>query len=278
MTTGTEPAEPDQDAAAARASRELRFEIDVSGTPEEVWDAIATGPGVSSWYVPHTIDEEVGGTTTARFGPGDDMVVAGRVAEWEPPHRVLFAGGDADEGLAFEWTVEAAAGGTCTVRLVNSGFGPGEDWDAMYDGMRDGWPMFLLNLQLHGRHFPGQRATAMLPSGSWPGSRDAAWSTLLDALGIPATVKAGDRVDLGAMDRADGAPPPLAGTVVDVADHRLALLLDGPAPGTAFLAAERGFSPESAGVSVWSYLYGEDRDALVARDEPRWSAWLAERA
>ena len=58
------------------------------------------------------------------------MTVPGRVAAWEPPHRVLFAGAEGDEGLAFEWLVEARAGGSCVVRLVNSGFGSGAEWDA----------------------------------------------------------------------------------------------------------------------------------------------------
>jgi len=278
----TDPSETGRQEHGGGEDRVLDFEIEVAGTPEEVWQAIATGPGISSWYVPHTVDEKAGGTFTSRFGPGDDMVVPGRVAAWEPPHRVRFDGGDVDEGLAFEWTVEAADGGTCTVRLVNSGFGSGEDWDAMYDGMRDGWPMFLLNLQLHGRHFLGQRASAMVPTGSWSGSPERAWASLLDAMGLAANVSVGDRLDAGSgpasSDDAGAATPQLTGTVVDVGPRRCAIVLDGPAPGTAFLAAERGHGPGTAEVSVWAYLYGQDRDELVARDEPRWTAWLAARS
>jgi hypothetical protein len=32
--------------------------------------------------------------------------------------------------VPFEWLVEARDGGTCVVRLVTTGFGSGEDWDA----------------------------------------------------------------------------------------------------------------------------------------------------
>jgi hypothetical protein len=31
---------------------------------------------------------------------------------------------------------------------------------------------------------------------------------------------------------------------------------------------------EQTGVSIWSYLYGDDAAAVVARDKPRWQAWL----
>ena len=47
--------------------RSFEFEIEVPGTPEEVWRAIATGPGISSWYVPHVVEEREGGDATASF-------------------------------------------------------------------------------------------------------------------------------------------------------------------------------------------------------------------
>ena len=40
--------------------RSIELEIEVPGTPEEVWRAIATGPGISSWYVPHRVEEHEG--------------------------------------------------------------------------------------------------------------------------------------------------------------------------------------------------------------------------
>ena len=32
--------------------RSVQAEVEVPGTPEEVWEAIATGPGITSWFVP----------------------------------------------------------------------------------------------------------------------------------------------------------------------------------------------------------------------------------
>jgi hypothetical protein len=77
----------------------------------------------------------------------------------------------------------------------------------------------------------------------------------------------GQRVETG-----DGVPR-LAGTVVNATPGRLALLLDEPAPGTAFVAAEG--TGEHWGISVWAYLYGPEAAAIVERDRPRWQAWLA---
>jgi hypothetical protein len=49
--------------------------------------------------------------------------------------------------VATEWLIEAKSGGTCVVRLVMSGFGPGPDWDDEVDGLRSGMRLALSNLQ-----------------------------------------------------------------------------------------------------------------------------------
>lgn len=251
--------------------RRIELEIEVAGSPEEVWQAIATGPGISSWYVPHTVEEREGGTATASFGPGPEMQVPGRVAAWDPPHRIVFDGGAEDPGLAFEWLVEAREGGSCVVRLVNSGFGDGGPWDDQYDQMVEGWKLFLRNLQLHLEHFRGRTATSVLPMAMWPGSSQEAWQRLTTELGLATELAVGERITTSG----DGAPV-LAGTVVESGPRSAVLLLDRPAAGTAFLAAE-GTDP-GCGVSVWAYLYGEDGAAAAAQDGPRWSAWLAARS
>ncbi len=251
--------------------RSIELEVEVPGTPEEVWQAIATGPGISSWYVPHTVEERTGGSATASFGAAPEMQIRGRVVEWDPPHRIIFDGGEGVDGLAFEWTVQARDGGMCTVRLVNSGFGSGESFDDHYDQMTEGWKLFLFNLKLHLTHFSGQHATAALPMATWPGPKQQTWSTLTNALGIPEAPAVGSRIDVTTSDA-----PPFGGTVVEAESWRIALLLDQPAPGTAFIAAEGG--GDQVGVSIWSYLYGDAGAKAAATDGPRWQEWLDLRA
>ncbi len=91
------------------------------------------------------------------------------------------------------------------------------------------------------------------------------------ALRVPASPAIGERVVVRAPDA-----PALSGTVVDAADWRLALVLDGPCPGTAILAVEG--AGDQASVSIWSYLYGSEGSEVAVRDEPRWREWLAEHA
>lgn len=157
------------------------------------------------------------------------------------------------------------------VRLVNSGFVEGTPWDDQYDGMSEGWGLFLANLQLHLAHFAGRSATAMLPMALWPMPVERAWATLTDGLGIPPSPVVGETITVNA----DGAPP-FAGRVAQHGPGRLILVLDTPAVGTAILACEG--AGEQCGVSVWQYLYGDDAAALVERDGPRWNAWLQAQA
>ena len=248
--------------------RAIDLSIEVPGTPEEVWRAIADRPGHLLLVRAAPRRGTSGRSRRASFGPGPEMQVDGRVAAWEPPHRVVFDGGEGAGGLAFEWLVEAGDGGSCVVRLVNTGFGDGGEWDDQYDAMQEGWKLFLLNLRLHLEHFRGRDAASALPVGMWPMDPQTAWDRLTGALGVPSTVAVGDRLDL---DGGDGAR--LAGTVVDVAERRLVLLLDEPAPGTGFVVAE-GPGPGCV-LSVWAYLYGDDRDALAADVGAAWQRWLS---
>ena len=42
----------------ASGRRSIQVEVEVPGTPEEVWQAIATGPGISAWFVPAEFEEQ----------------------------------------------------------------------------------------------------------------------------------------------------------------------------------------------------------------------------
>lgn len=255
------------DPAPAPRERVIDLSVEVVGTPEEVWEAIATGPGISSWYVPTTVEEQADGAMTNRFGEGPEMLIPGRVAAWEPPSRVVFDGGQDVPGPAFEWLVEARDQGTCVVRLVNSGFVEGTPWDDQYDGMSEGWGLFLANLQAHLAYFAGRSATAMLPMALWPMAVERAWARLTEVLGLPSSPEIGETISVDAT-----GVPHFSGKVVQHAPGRLILVLDSPAPGTAILACE-GVG-EQCGVSVWQYLYGDDAAALVERHQPLWNAWL----
>jgi uncharacterized protein YndB with AHSA1/START domain len=97
--------------------RFVEAEVEVPGSPEDVWRAIATGKGISSWFVPSKVEEREGGTTVTSFGPGMDAVA--KITHWNPPKSFTAEAADESLSVATEWTVEARAGGTCVVRVVH---------------------------------------------------------------------------------------------------------------------------------------------------------------
>jgi uncharacterized protein YndB with AHSA1/START domain len=250
------------------AGREIRLEVEVPGTPEQVWAAIATGPGISAWFVPTELAEQEGGLVTQEFGPG--MTVEGRVTAWEPPRRLVYEAREGVHTMAFEWIVEARAGGTAVVRLVNSGFGTGPDADAQADAMEAGWRLFLDNLRLYLTHFRGRPSASIIVNGTGRGTKDEALGALLAALRVAGRPAVGARVTVAAPDA-----PPLAGAVQRVSEGMVTLLLDEPAPGVAFLAAEG--SGETRYLSLYAYLFGDQAAALADRDRPAWRSWMRTR-
>ncbi|MGY1814006.1 SRPBCC family protein [Blastococcus sp. SYSU D00820] len=257
----------DPDEPTARISA---HEVEVPGDPALVWQAIATGPGIATWFVPAEVEEREGGRITTYHGPFGSS--EGVVTAWEPPHRFAYEERDWNPDApdappwATELLVEARDGGTCVVRLVSGFFHDGEGWEDQLEGTDEGWRAALQNLRLALTHFPGQTAAQVAVFGTVPGrSPDDVARELLTALGL-AAVTAGDTVDL------DGGAPATAGTVVDVQPRGVTLRADRPHPGVVEIAA---FDHAGGTVAVREYLFGAGGEAVAAREAPRWRAWLA---
>ncbi|MHC5113093.1 MAG: SRPBCC family protein [Planctomycetota bacterium] len=257
--------------------RSVQVEVEVSATPEQAWEAVATAAGISSWFVPTTSENDENGVPVKiinSFGPGMDSVST--VTDWNPPHSLSAESHDfGPDGppIATEWIVEAREGGTCIVRVVHSLFASTDDWDKQMEGWESGWPAFFRLLRLYLAHFTGEPCAAFQLMGFSSSPPDATWRTLCDGLGLEA-VAVGERVE------SSGAAPRMAGTVECVGEgggahaEELMLRLDDPAPGIAHL-----FAMKMGGqvvVSIRFYLYGSAAAAAVARDESSWQAWIGE--
>jgi uncharacterized protein YndB with AHSA1/START domain len=134
--------------------RSIQVEAEVPGTPEEVWRAIATGAGISSWFVPTTMEERNGGKMVLKFGPGPEFESHATMTAWSPPHHFAAESplGPNAPIMATEWFVEAKSGGTCIVRVVHSLFADTDDWDNQLTGTESGWPTFFAILKLVLKH------------------------------------------------------------------------------------------------------------------------------
>ncbi|MCL3861667.1 SRPBCC domain-containing protein [Actinotalea sp. K2] len=246
----------------------LEFSVEVPGTPEQVWQAVATATGMSAWFLPTEMEEREGGAL--HFSMGPEMGSDGQVTGWDPPRRIAYQedwaalmGKDPDSlsPLTSEFVVEAQSGGTCVVRVTSSGFGTGADWEQeWWDDMGSSWMPFFDNLRLYLSHFPGQQATQLEASASYPGTPEALWSTLRDTLGLD---------DEGTTVEARG----VTGTLERVGERQALVRLTAPVPGmlTVYTYGE-GEGTTTAGVRA--YLFSADAADYVRREEPAWQTWL----
>ena len=257
----------------ASGRRSIQVEVEVPGTPEEVWQAIATGPGISSWFAPTEFEEEGGKPVamTVNLGPG--MESRSVVTAWDAPRKFVSEGDGWFPGsppLATEWSVEARAGGVCVVRVVQSLFASTDDWDDQLIGSEAGIPGSFRILRLYLTHFRGQRSAFMQFMAPVAATPADAWATLTAALGF-------NGVGAGQSWAASAGVPALGGVVEDVSQSPPGVLLrlDQPGPGTAALfTMDLG---ESVMAAFSFYLYGDQAAATVAREKPLWQAWIQER-
>lgn len=252
----------------AQIPHRLEVSVEVPGTPEQVWDAIATANGISSWMMPTDIEERGGGPVAFHMGP--DVSSEGIVTAWDPPRRLVYeepgwAALGGKEGaevtpLVTEFLVEATSGGSCVVRVVSSAFGTGADWEEeFFTEMDKGWPLMFEHLRLYLTHFPGRRVTPL--------------EVTMPVRDTPAAALAAMRRDLGAEE---------VGQTLDVrgtkgvfegsTEQSLLVRLTGDPLGLmAFQAYEWDGATQ---VRVAGYLFSDDAADYIEREELGWRTWV----
>lgn len=261
--------------------RWVEMDLLVPGTPEQVWQAVATGPGNAAWFVKGEIEPRVGGAFKLDFGAG--VVTGGEVTTWNPPEAFGYVERDWEPGappVATEITITGRSGDRSVLRIVHSLFASEDDWDDQMEGFENGWPGFFAVLRCYLAHFPGKPAASFMTMLPTPRDALSTWQALCNALDL-AGASVGERRSL------TNGPEPWSGVVEHVhqdAQQRYVMLrLQEPGPGIVLVgtydkgATSHGAAGPSTNVSVCRYFYGNDGDARVASAEPAWQEWLKER-
>jgi uncharacterized protein YndB with AHSA1/START domain len=235
---------------------EIRLEQELPADPEQVWAAIATGPGIDSWFMGRNeVEPREGGAAAMETGGRREEAV---VTAYEPGRRFATRTAAAPDGrfMAFEYLIEGRAGGSTVLRVVHSGL-LGDDWQDEYDALRSGWPFHLHTLREYLAHFAGRTATPVFGLRVWQGrTRDEVRDAIARGLGSDAALVGGGRVSADVPGL-----PPLDGVVVWADDERAAVrTTDGlytfhQGPGLA---------------AMFHHLFGPDADGA----EAAWQAWL----
>lgn len=229
---------------------------ELEATPEQVWEAIATGPGIDSWFMGRNqVEQGEGGTLTTSFAGYNPTA---SVTTWDPPRRFAYRTPEAGDGrfIAYEFLIEGRGGASTVLRLVTSGFLPGDDWESEYDAMTKGDQLFFATLVTYLGHFAGRTGTPVTafgpPVDDWP----RAWTALRRELGLAGPPREGDRVR-------SSSGPAIEGVVYFANEHTVGVR--GERGLYRFL---RGFKGPMVAAHV---LFGELDQAAAER---AWTAWL----
>ncbi|GLW98156.1 SRPBCC domain-containing protein [Microtetraspora sp. NBRC 16547] len=240
---------------------EVREEIALEATPEQVWEAIATGPGVDSWFMGRNeIESREGGRTRQEMM---GFTSEGTVTAWEPGKKFAFRSDENPDGtfMAFEYLIEGRDGGSTVLRFVHSGF-LGDDWEAEYDALKVGDRMYLEKLAVYLRQFVGRvSAHNVFAVGPQVPDAERVWSAFKDVLGLTgAQVAEGDPV-------------------------RLAVEGLAPAEGVVEFVRQPSFLGVRTDEGIYMFIHGHEGAVVVEQHDfsgsvdgkeldAAWQAWL----
>lgn len=241
---------------------EVRKEITLDATPEQVWEAIATGPGMDSWFMGRNeLEPRVGGRGSLTLGGETEEST---VTSWEPERRLAYRTSENADGtfMAMEYLIEGRDGGGVVLRLVHSGF-LGDDWETEYEAMETGWDMYLAKLVEYLAYFPGRTAKVVFAARPEAASPERMWEVLKEEFGLTGEVAEGDR----ARVTVNGLPP-IEG-VIDYAGLPgfLGIRTDDAMYRFIHSGANRGNV-----IVLGHHVFAEDADEKEI--EQAWQTWL----
>jgi uncharacterized protein YndB with AHSA1/START domain len=155
-------------------------ELRVDATPEQVWDAIATGSGIDSWFMGRN-EVDPGAVVRTAFGGYTPEYT---ISAWEPGKRLAYGSqGEDGRSIGYEFLIEGRDQDSTVLRVATAGFLPGDDWADEYDAMLKGNALFFHTLATYLDHFAGRVATPVTAFGpmitDWPRTR----AKLMTAIG-----------------------------------------------------------------------------------------------
>lgn len=228
---------------------EIRREVVVPGTPEQIWAAVSAE--TAGWMFPSPLEVPADGSKP------DSPVIA----VWEPPTQldVHMAGPDGWFNN-LEYLIEARDNSTAVVRYVHAGVFA-EDWDNQYDGASKHTDFYLHSLGQYLQYFAGRPTTYVSVEGPEASGTPEAMATLRSALGIGTDNAVGDTVTFDV---------PGIGTISAVVDYLNDWFI-GLRTDNALLRFY-GRNAFGGNVDAAHHLFAADADGEAA--DGAWKIWL----
>jgi uncharacterized protein YndB with AHSA1/START domain len=273
---------------AARPSRTIAIERFVRAEPAKLWTLFTTPAGLERWIATSAdVDLREGGRIgmVMRGDCGAGTATENRILALEPERRL-----ELEWERTAQWgpthvavTFAPARGGT-RVRLVQSGFGDGPEWDEWYEGFDGGWAALLAQL-VSAAEGGGSRSAEL--QERVPGSVNEVWNAIASAKGLGRWFtgkggvlekRAGGRYEL------EAGPVTIAGEVREFSPGRTLAITWGTEPCTQKnlslpTVVTFHLTPLAAGGTCVSLVHsgfgdGPEWDEIYARHAATWKFLL----
>ena len=269
----------------------LTRKIPLNASRAEVWEKIATGPGLSSWFVPFEVEEREGGFARGDFG--GETYTEYTILVYDPERRIVFSaervahdvgaepddepddailefwitdGGSGDSVRARASVADAARRGARSVLNFRQRGFPEED-QVVYEA---GWDVYFHTLTEYFKHFSGRAALTTTALVLPPLNRREGFARMVRGLGL------GD--DTGVGRRVQASP-----RGQDAIDGVIDIRLEGRPVEALGIRTETGFiratMDDACGAMLNRYTYVVNPSPLRARNREEavsWQGWLEE--
>jgi Activator of Hsp90 ATPase homolog 1-like protein len=233
---------------------DVRWEGDLVGTPEQVWDAFTLH--TDGWYWKIRYEPRVGGTETGLTEGG------GLVTVWEPGrHFATRADGDGGFFNELDYRLEPRGGGT-RLSFSHQGVWADDEYDVKLDMCRQHTPFYYHSLTEYLRHFAGRPAVYVGMDAPASSARDG-FAALRTALGVPEHAAVGEEITLTPK----GVDP-----ITGVVDYATGSFLGIRTPDALYRLFGRDTWSRPVGVAMHLYAEGIDEAATRAL----WDSYLSD--
>jgi uncharacterized protein YndB with AHSA1/START domain len=171
-------------AKETREKRTIVKEIEVAAPLETVWKALTDGTDLARWFpLEASFEPGVGGKVRLSWGP--EFEATSTLTIWEPDKRFGWESATpSGNPLSMEFSVEAR-GGKTLVRVTQSGFSSGSEWDEeFFDSTDYGWGFMLFNLREYLERHAGQARLVAWPRVQVEMAREIIYEQLAGTNGI----------------------------------------------------------------------------------------------
>lgn len=241
-------------------SRQIVKEVFIQAPPDVVWRALTEANELTRWFpVDARVRPGAGGSIWLSWGGGTEGEAP--ITAWEPNHRLQWTETRGAVKLAVDFHIEAKSGGT-VVRLVNSGFGAGPDWDDEFHMTDGGWAYFTQHLRWYLERHPGTARDLTTFRESVTLTRGEAFLRLTGPGGLSKDDRLAAASPASAYETTTAHGDRLSGEILASSPDTGQLGLTIRELGDAVLFLEMEPSPEGARAGFWLSTYGLASDVL----------------